>query len=67
MNNSNNSNNCNNCAWYCHGNSKCYGNAIIEELAEDVTPDHVCKYWTSDGLSDEEREELYALTTMEMA
>ena len=57
--------NCSNCAWYCHGDSQCYGNGCHEELAVEVSPDHVCKYWMSDGISDEEREELDALVTME--
>ena len=64
-NNSNNSKNCNNCAWYCHGNSKCYGNAINDELAIQVDPWQVCSAWAYDGLDDWERDELDALVTMD--
>ena len=56
---------CNNCAWYCHSSSKCYGNAIQEELAFAVKPDDLCRWWTHDGLTDQEREELDAVMTME--
>lgn len=56
---------CKTCAWYCHTISKCYGNAIQEELAVEVSPDDVCRWWTADGLTDGEREELDALATME--
>ena len=58
--------NCNNCAWYCHLNGRCYAEAIQDELAVEVSPDDTCLDWTSDGLTDEEREE-YTLMTMEMA
>lgn len=55
---------CNNCAWFCHLNGKCYAQAIQDDLAVEMSPDDTCKDWTSDGLSDEEREE-YTLMTME--
>lgn len=51
---------CNNCAWYCHSDSQCYANAVQEELAIPVSPDHLCRYWTFDGLTDQERAEYEA-------
>lgn len=56
---------CKNCAWFCHADGKCYWNAIVEELAEPVSPDGICRFWAFDGLSDQEREE-YAMALMTM-
>lgn len=52
-----NLNKCSNCAWYCHTDSQCYANAVQEELAVPVSPEHLCNHWTFDGLEDWEREE----------
>lgn len=54
--------NCNNCAFYCHGNSKCYGNAIRDEMAVDVDPGRSCADWTFDGLKEWEREQVLLMT-----
>lgn len=58
---------CNNCAWYCHADGKCYGTeARLSGIALPKKPrtGNGCHAWSSDGLSDEEREE-YTLMTME--
>ena len=59
-----NSKNCNNCAWYCHADGKCYGAASDGTYLPLINTGR-CKNWAADGLSDEEREELDALVTME--
>ena len=61
----NNGKKCSTCAWYCHADGKCYGAANVEELAVSVPADSVCRFWTFDGLDDQEREE-YEKTLMTM-
>ena len=58
--------NCTNCAWYCHADGKCYGNPyhVGAELLFAAS-ERSCDDYAFDGLSDEEREELDALVTME--
>ena len=50
---------CRNCAWFCHSDQKCY----VPVYQNPVHPCRACSHWTSDGLTVEEREDLYALVT----
>ena len=65
--------NCTNCAWFCHADGKCYGTEFILDGMEigavltEAPEEGCCRDWAFDGLKDEEREELDALVTMEMA
>lgn len=56
------SKNCMNCAWFCHSDQRCYGICNGGKAPKWS----VCGHWTADGLSDQEREELDTLVTMEM-
>ena len=57
---------CKTCAWYCHSDGKCYGGTDISGRGAEYVRERAlaCRVWTSDGLTDEEREE-YTLMTME--
>ena len=58
--------NCNNCAWFCHSDRKCYGTeARLTGISLPKKPKTGtgCFAWSSDGLTDEERD---AFMTMEM-
>lgn len=64
-----NKKNCANCAWFCHADGKCYGSWTGDayEIPNSVK-ESGCRFWSADGLTDEERADLYpqeALMTME--
>ena len=60
---------CSNCAWFCHADGNCYGTNLRLDGKVTAYPPLFktagCKDWDFDGLDDLEREELYALVTME--
>ena len=58
---------CVSCAWFCHSDRKCYGADFKGQELCRATYETGCGKWTADGLSDEEREELDALVTVEEA
>ena len=45
---------CRTCAWYCYADGMCY----VPAYQGPVECARACRYWTADGLDEEERVEL---------